>query len=143
VVPDVSEQLALVGRARDRLRYAVRRHIETEAQQIAAIRQRSALRDPRVGLDERLAEVGMLRDRSRRVLVHRIDRGQIDLEANLARVRALSPLATLKRGYAVVSDAEGQALSSVTDLQPGATIHVRVADGRITATTESVTPMED
>lgn len=143
VVPDVSEQLALVGRGRDRLRYALRRHIESEAHQIVAIRQRSALRDPRVGLDDRLSEVTMLRERSRRTLGHRLDRGQAELEQQLARVRALSPLATLRRGYAVISDADGQALSSVAGVEPGATIHVRVADGRITATTKTVTPMED
>lgn len=141
VVPDVAEQLALVGRARDRLRYALRRRIETEAHQIAAIRQRSALRDPRVGLVERVGEIGALRQRSRRSLDHRIDRGRAELEQQLARVRALSPLATLRRGYAVVSDADGSALSSVEGLESGSTIHVRVADGRISAVTESVTPM--
>ncbi|MGN6160156.1 MAG: exodeoxyribonuclease VII large subunit [Marmoricola sp.] len=141
VVPDVAEQLALVGRARDRLRYAMRRQIDTEAHRIAAIRQRSALRDPRVGIGERLAEVAMLRDRGRRMVGHRLDRGQAELEQQIARVRALSPLATLRRGYAVVSDADGGALSSVDGLEPGATIHVRVADGRITATTDTVNPM--
>jgi exodeoxyribonuclease VII large subunit len=143
IVPDVAEQLALVGRVRDRLRYAIKRHLDSEAHQIAAIRQRSALRDPRVGISERLAEVVTLRDRSRRSLGYRLDRGQADLEQQIARVRALSPLATLQRGYAVVSDADGSALSSIDGLTAGATIHVRVADGRITATTESVTPMED
>ena len=56
----------------------------------------------------------------------------------LARIRALSPLATLRRGYAVLSDAEGQALSSVATLEPGQDIHIRVADGRIGATTTTV-----
>lgn len=141
VVPDVAEQLSLVGRVRDRLRYAIRRQIETEAHQILAIRQRSALRDPRVGLSERRAEVAMLRDRSRRTVGHRIDRAQSELDQQIARVRALSPLATLRRGYAVVSDAQGQALSSIEGLATGATIHVRVADGRITATADNVNPM--
>lgn len=141
IVPDVAEQLALVERARDRLRYAMRRYLQTEVQRLAAIRQRSSMRDPRAGLEDRLAEVIMLRDRSRRSLSHRIDRGHSELEQQLARVRALSPLATLRRGYAVVSDVEGKALSSVAELEAGATIHVRVADGRITATTETVIPM--
>ena len=56
----------------------------------------------------------------------------------MARIRALSPLATLRRGYAVLSDAEGQALSSVATLEPGQDIHIRVADGRIGATTTTV-----
>jgi exodeoxyribonuclease VII large subunit len=56
----------------------------------------------------------------------------------IARIRALSPLATLRRGYAVLSDSEGQALSSVATLEPGHEIHIRVADGRIGATTTAV-----
>lgn len=141
VVPDVTEQITLVTRTRERLRYAMHRRIKVEAHQIASIRQRSALRDPRLGLTDRLTEVTLLRDRSRRTLDYRIDRGRADLDQQLARVRALSPLATLRRGYAVLSDAEGQALSSVDGLQADSTIHVRVADGRITATTSDVTPM--
>ena len=50
----------------------------------------------------------------------------------------LSPLATLRRGYAVLSDAEGHALSSVATLEPGQDLHIRVADGRIGARTTTV-----
>ncbi len=38
----------------------------------------------------------------------------------------------------MLSDAEGQALSSVATLEPGQDIHIRVADGRIGATTTTV-----
>jgi exodeoxyribonuclease VII large subunit len=44
----------------------------------------------------------------------------------------------LRRGYAVLSDADGKALSSVATLEPGQDIHIRVGDGRIGATTTSV-----
>ena len=103
-----------------------------------ALLSRPSLADPRSGLDERLVEVDALRERARRSFGHRLDRGEDDLVHQLARIRALSPLATLRRGYAVLSDAEGQALSSVATLEPGQDIHIRVADGRIGATTTSV-----
>lgn len=141
VVPDVAEQIALVGRARERLRYAVQRRIDVETQQITAIRQRSSMRDPRTGLRDRVAEIATLQDRSRRILNVRLDRGQIELEQQLARVRALSPLATLRRGYAVLTDPQGNALSTVVGLEPGAGILVRVADGRIAATINDLNPM--
>jgi hypothetical protein len=38
----------------------------------------------------------------------------------------------------VLSDAEGQALSSVATLEPGQDLHIRVVDGRIGATTTKV-----
>ena len=41
----------------------------------------------------------------------------------------------------MLSDADGQALSSVATLEPGQDLHIRVADGRIGATTTCVDPI--
>src|SRR5690606_8141988 len=69
-------------------------------------RVEAALRRVRRGLLVRLEreDTGLrtLRDRARRVLRHRLDAADADLAHNRARVRALSPAATLARGYAVV-----------------------------------------
>ena len=48
---------------------------------------------------------------------------------------ALSPLATLQRGYAVLQDADGHVVTSVGAVSVGAEVSVRVADGRVLATT--------
>ncbi len=138
VVPDVAEEQARVAQLRDRARRAVHLLVEREQQALAAVRSRPSLADPREGLRERLEEAVALRDRSRVALGRRIERGEHDLHHHLARVRALSPLATLRRGYAVISDASGQARSSVEGLEPGAPLHVRVADGRIATTVTGV-----
>ena len=138
VVPDVAEEAQRVLQMRERGRRATTGLLERELHQLAALRSRPALADPRTGLEERLLEIDGYRGRARRTFRHRIDRGEDDLVHQLARIRALSPLATLRRGYAVLSDAEGQALSSVATLEPGQDLHIRVADGRIGATTTSV-----
>jgi exodeoxyribonuclease VII large subunit len=138
VVPDVAEEAQRVLQMRERGRRTIRSLVEREVHQLAALRSRPALADPGSGLDERLREIEDHRERARRTFRHRIDRGDDDLVHQVARIRALSPLATLRRGYAVLSDAEGRALSSVASLEPGDAIHIRVADGRIGATTTSV-----
>jgi exodeoxyribonuclease VII large subunit len=138
VVPDVAEEAHRVLQMRERGRMAIRGLVEREVHQLAALRSRPALADPRSGLAERMAEIEGYGERARRTFRHRLDRGDDDLVHQIARIRALSPLATLRRGYAVLSDAEGRALSSVATLEPGHTIHIRVADGRIGATTTSV-----
>lgn len=131
VVPDVAEEVARVVAARDRLRRAVVTHVRRELSALDALRSRPSLADPRDGLEQRLADVHLARRRTRDALARRLDRDASDLTHHLARVRALSPLATLRRGYAVISDAEGRALSSVAGLEAGVPLHVRVADGRI------------
>jgi exodeoxyribonuclease VII large subunit len=138
VVPDVAEEAQRVLQARERGRRAIRALMDRELHQIEALLSRPALADPRTGLDERWSEIEGYRDRVRRTFRHRIDRGDDDLVHQVARIRALSPLATLRRGYAVLSDAQGQALSSVATLEPGQDIHIRVADGRIGANTTKV-----
>ena len=140
VVPDVAEEAQRVLQARERGRMAIRGLVDRELAQLAALRSRPSLADPRSGLAERMVEVDAYRERARRSFGHRLDRGSDDLVHQLARIRALSPLATLRRGYAVLSDADGQALSSVATLEPGQDIHIRVGDGRIGATTTSVRP---
>ena len=141
IVPDVAEEAQQVLGARERIRYAVRTRIDREQSGLDALRSRPALADPRSGLTGRREEIEQLRDRIRRSFGHRIDRAGDDLGHQLARVRALSPLATLRRGYAVLSDAEGAALSSVAGVDEGQDIHIRLADGRIAATTTAVQPV--
>jgi len=138
VVPDVAEEAQRVLQARERGRMAIRALVDRELAQLTALRSRPSLADPRSGLTERMHEVDAFRERARRSFGHRLDRGADDLVHQLARIRALSPLATLRRGYAVLSDADGQALSSVATVEPGQSIHIRVGDGRIGATTTSV-----
>ena len=55
------------------------------------------------------------------------------LAALAGRLDALSPLATLGRGYAVARSLEGQAMASVRDFTPGRAFDVLVADGAVRA----------
>lgn len=133
IVPDVTEELQRVAEARARMRHGLARLVEREQQRLDALRDRPSMADPRSDLTARGEEVAALRHRARRVLGHALDRAGDDLEHRLARVRALSPLATLRRGYAVLSDAEGNLFSSVTGATPGQPVAIRLANGRISA----------
>lgn len=50
-----------------------------------------------------------------------------------AQMDALSPLATLRRGYAVALGLKGQVLRRVVDFVEGGEFHLRVVDGRVRA----------
>jgi exodeoxyribonuclease VII large subunit len=45
------------------------------------------------------------------------------------RLNALSPLAVLERGYAIVSKAGGELVRSTHQVEPGEDLGVRVSDG--------------
>jgi len=140
VVPDVAEEVDRVTHARDRLRAAMSGWIAREQQRLDGLRARPCLDDPTGVLVDRGREVDELRDRARRTLAHRIDHAHNDLGHQLARVRGLSPLATLKRGYAVVQDADGHVVTSVEQTAVDAPLHVRVYDGRLDVVVQETVP---
>ena len=60
------------------------------------------------------------------------------LGTSAARLNALSPLATLSRGYTVARDQEGGALTSARQFSAGMKFNLLLHDGRISAGTEDV-----
>ncbi len=141
VVPDVAEELRLVDTARQRLRGTLAGWIQREQNLLDSLRSRPALADPSSLVSGRLDEVAQLRERGRRSLGHRLDRAFDDIGHQRARARALSPLETLRRGYAVVQSAEGHVLTSVTGSAAGDKLSIRLADGRLHATTDEIEEM--
>ncbi|MEQ6902509.1 exodeoxyribonuclease VII large subunit [Nocardioides sp. YIM 152588] len=139
IVPDMAAEAAGLEHARARLRRALAGWIAHEQTRLDGLRSRPAMADPRVLLDARTAELDGFRDRMRRTLGHRLDRAADDIGHHRARARALSPLATLQRGYAVLQDADGHVVTSVAGVAAGAPMSVRVADGRIHVTTTGTT----
>jgi len=141
VVPDVAEELRIVEVGRERLRSALTGWLERERTLLATLRGRPAMADPGSLISSRTDEVDALRARARRTTVHRLDRAVDEIAHHRARARALSPLATLQRGYAVLQGEDGHVLTSVADVAKGAAVSVRVADGRVHAqvtTTEEI-----
>ena len=60
------------------------------------------------------------------------------LELAMRGLHAVSPLATLDRGYAIVEDAEsGKVLMKAGDATVGGDIRARLATGELTATVKS------
>jgi exodeoxyribonuclease VII large subunit len=143
IVPDMAQERAMIGRARDVLRRAATARLDREQAQLDALRSRPALAHPGTLLDARLDELDDWRARIRRQLEWQLDRAADDLDHRRARVRALSPLATLRRGYAVLQDDAGHVVTSVHDVAAGAPLSVRVADGRIHVTTTTTEPIEE
>jgi exodeoxyribonuclease VII large subunit len=137
-VPDVAEEVQGVTFARDRLCSLVRQRVDHESRALADLRARPALADPGSLLDARRVEVSDLCDRGRRAFGHVLDRAHDEVRHQHARARALSPLATLERGYAVVQVPSGDVVTSVGAVTEGTVLSIRVVDGRITATTTGV-----
>jgi exodeoxyribonuclease VII large subunit len=139
VVPDVAEEAQRIQHLRERAWRHARAHVDREIHVLDQLRSRPALAAPVALLDERRAAVVELRDRARRHVTHRLDRAGDDVGHQLARIRALSPLATMRRGYAVVRGADGHVVSSADAVAVGDVVDIRLADGAVHAKAEAVT----
>jgi exodeoxyribonuclease VII large subunit len=131
IVPDLGEESQLIEHARRRLDRAVLTQIDREAHRLKAWRSRPSLARPETLVDQREAEVGQLRDRATRSLEHRVRRADDELRHTLARLRALSPAATLERGYSIVQRADGHVVRAAAQVTVGDVLRVRLADGEL------------
>jgi exodeoxyribonuclease VII large subunit len=114
VVPELGRLLERLDRARSGLERGARRGLERE-------RQRLDRSHERLGRAPRLL----------------VERGRARLEQAAGRLRALSPRATLERGYAIVRSGE-QLIRSGRSLAPGDPVDVQLSEGGFGARVEDV-----
>jgi exodeoxyribonuclease VII large subunit len=136
IVPDLAEETSLIEHARRRLDRAVITLIDREAQRIQAWRSRPSLARPELLVDQRATDVAALRDRATRSLDQRLRRADDELRHTLARLRALSPAATLERGYAIVQRGDGHVVRAADEVKIDDTLRVRLAEGELRVTVQ-------
>src|SRR5580693_1159153 len=132
VVPDVSEQLALIGQLRDRARRVVTGWLDRETAWLQAIRSRPALADPVREVERQAERVDALLQRARMSVSASLDRSGDDLAHTKARLLALSPASTLNRGYAIVQHLNDGVVRGAAEVDPGETLTVRFAADQLT-----------
>jgi exodeoxyribonuclease VII large subunit len=136
VVPDVSEQIALVAQLRSRARRSVAGRIDRELSWLAAIKSRPALANPVREIERQQELVTALAQRARRCLSATLDRASDDVSHTRARLLALSPAATLRRGYAIVQHGDSSVVRSAAEVTREEKLIVRFADDQLTVTAD-------
>lgn len=67
----------------------------------------------------------------RRLMEHTLERDRLTLQQTARALHAVSPLATLERGYAILFDAEGRVLRSAQNIAADTPLRARLADGEL------------
>ena len=132
VVPDVAEQFALVTQLRDRARRCVTGWLDRETAWLEAIRSRPALADPVREIERQAERVDALLQRARMSLDASLVRASDDVTHTRARLLALSPASTLRRGYAIVQHRSDGVVRGAAEVKPGETLTVRFAADQLT-----------
>ena len=95
---------------------------------------RPVMKDPQLLITTRAELIIALQDRSNRSFASRLNLAKEELKQIKARVRALSPQATLDRGYSVVQLTNGVIVTDPKTLKPGDLLRLRLAKGETHAT---------
>ncbi len=117
VLADLQREVAALGR---------------QLQSAAAARVRDARR--------RLEQVARHGEQVARRLV---ERRRLTLERVAGQLHALSPLATMTRGYVVATTPAGELLASARSVETGDAVHIRFRDGRAETRVERVVREDD
>jgi exodeoxyribonuclease VII large subunit len=110
--------------ARARMQRAMQRRLE---RQHAALRHADAI-------------LQALRGRPRALLAQRLQRDALHLRGLARSLHAISPLATVARGYAILQRRDGGIVRSVADVASGDALQARLADGRLDVRVEGAEP---
>ncbi len=146
-VPAMRAQLeSLLGRRAQRLddlgyrlEAAAARRLRTRTAQLAQLTARLARHNPAARLALTRRRLDRANDSLRRLAQATLTAHSMRLARASTRLHALSPLAVLDRGYALVFSANGQLLRNAATAHPDDAIDIRLARGRIAAkVTESI-----
>jgi len=122
-----------------RMRTMMRHRMAGSAGQVASLEQRLRATLPWQRLEHYAARLAALREQLGRAVERDLERLRQRLIRASARLDAVSPLATLQRGYAIAHKLpEREVLRDAATLKPGDEIELRLARGRVECRVQKV-----
>ncbi len=140
VSPDRLEWLHNTGLLLDRLNRALQRHLGHQQQRFFDLNQRLQRQHPRYWIQNRAQQLDELDRRLQRIYLDRMNQKQLRLAALAGRLNALSPLATLQRGYAIARHKNGAIARQAAEFQPGDTLDIILNEGQLYSQVTAVNP---
>ncbi|QNK01547.1 exodeoxyribonuclease VII large subunit [Dyella telluris] len=129
---------ARLARDRERLTHLQRRLLGVQREQAQQRRNqlerahaRLLSQHPKLRLTLLQRRSAELMQRLRHGIERKLERDQLNLRQAGRALHAISPLATLERGYSILFDQDGKVLRSASDVNEGAAVRARLADGEL------------
>src|SRR5579862_4536040 len=106
--------------------------LDRERAWLDGVRSRPALADPVREIERQAEQVEALTRRARQSLDASLTRAGDDIAHTRARLLALSPAATLRRGYAIAQHADGGVVRAAAEVSAGELLTIRFAEDELT-----------
>jgi exodeoxyribonuclease VII large subunit len=129
VAPDLGETHRRLGNLEDRLTVRINHRLENTRQQVMALgKHLDPAKLQRLHL-QHCQHVDETEEKLYRSIRYRTEAQASAIAALAGRLHAVSPLNTLKRGYAIVRDERSNVITTAESLAPGKTVELLLADG--------------
>lgn len=140
IVPDAAEESRVITQLLARTRTAIIATISTAQNELNQLVSRPVLADPAALLSGHTEQLDMMRFRLDTAIDRILDHERTDIAHAVQRIRAMSPKATLERGYAIIADSDNGSVTSVTQTEPGDQLMVFLSDGRLVVEVDDTLP---
>ncbi|WNL47853.1 exodeoxyribonuclease VII large subunit [Dyella sp. BiH032] len=114
---------------RHRLAVAMREAMRDRERRLERTHARLLARHPRQRLSLYAQQLAQQERRLRQAIFQILERRRASLHQTARALHAISPLATLDRGYAILFDDQGHVIRSASSVAVGARVRAKVADG--------------
>lgn len=131
IVPDAAMEAALIGQARERLSNNLLRRIQAEHEYLEMLLSRPVMRDPLGSLSVNREQILALQQRAQKMVNYQLSAAKQEIGNLRSRALAMSPQQTLERGYAIVTTAEGETVTTSKAITKNQELEVRLHDGHI------------
>lgn len=131
-VPDAGRLLSFMDNVRARLSTATRNHIGGALARLNLLKEKRCLSAPQYYTEEQSLRLDYLTRRFVAAAQQQLGGADRRLAAAASKLDALSPLKVLGRGYSIGYTADGGVLDSVSRVQVGDPLCLRLADGTLT-----------
>ena len=130
----VEERLQRLDELELRRNQAMQHCLRHRAAEATLLQQRLQKFSPLQRLTQYRIQNSNLGQRLYAALQHQLGKQQLQLQHLAHALDSVSPLATLSRGYAIVTASGDKILRNAADVKTGETIHTRLAKGRLEST---------
>ncbi|WP_210396864.1 exodeoxyribonuclease VII large subunit [Motiliproteus sediminis] len=127
----LQQQAQQLDRLELRLQAALRQSLNRSALRLSHTQERLALQNPAQRLRQLSIGLQQLQQRLNHSCQRRLERLGARLGENARALHAVSPLATLERGYAIVSNDQQQLITHVDQANIGQRVNARLASGSL------------
>ncbi len=133
VIPEKSLLKEKIFILSHRLSNAVNKNIKLNEDRLNHLSQRPVIKRPSEIFDTAALAMDRMTEKMEAAMNRIYDKRKADLQKTAGKLGILSPMDTIKRGYAVITDQDGKVITGIGRMKVGDMVNARMSDGRIIA----------